>query len=111
MTAPPGLTADADQILRAHLEHFRRRVLTDALLEGTCAYWIRRAEAFENAAPRAGDRPGQATEADLDEQAHRLTATAIACRQHAQILRDTGLDAAAQATINAILFERHGQVA
>jgi hypothetical protein len=102
---------DPDQTLRRYLEHFRRRVLTDALLEGTHSYWIRRAQAFEDASPREGDHPGQATDTDLDQQTQQLTDLAIMCRHHAQLLRETGLDQAATATIEAILAESYGQVA
>jgi hypothetical protein len=30
-----------------HIDHFQRRVIQDALLDGTAAYWRRRADAFE----------------------------------------------------------------
>ncbi len=36
------MTAD----LAAHIEHFRARVLQDALAEATAAYWLRRADTF-----------------------------------------------------------------
>lgn len=32
--------------LREHLEHFRLRVLQDAVIEGTRLYWLRRANQF-----------------------------------------------------------------
>lgn len=33
--------------LTEHVEHFRARVLQDALAEATSSYWLRRAEAFD----------------------------------------------------------------
>lgn len=61
------------------------RVLTDALAEGTDAYWQRRAEAFEKAAPRPGDFNGRATPAELAARAERCRATAAACRARASL--------------------------
>lgn len=107
--APPELTAE--RLLRRHLEHFRRRVLYDALLEGTKLYWIHRAAVFEDACPRQGDYTGQATDDDLDKQTQRLTTIAVNCRNHAHLTAELGLDDAAQGAIDTILFERHGQVA
>lgn len=53
--------------LPEHLEHFRHRVLQDAIAEATAAYWTRRAEQFE-----AVGTPG------CDEIAR-------ACRNHARL--------------------------
>ena len=61
------------------------RVLTDALAEGTDAYWLRRAEVFELAAPRPGDFNGRATRAELVERAERCRSTAAACRARASL--------------------------
>ena len=89
MTTPaPPPQADP---LRAHLEHFRRRVITDALLEATTTYWLRRAATFTAVGNPACDQ------------------IALACQHKAQLLQGTGLDQAAQAVIDQILHERHGQ--
>lgn len=92
MTHHEEATPTADQLIRQHLEHFRRRVLTDALAQATSRYWHHRARQF-----------AQVGNPTCDE-------IAAACRHHAQLLTDTGLDAAAQAVIDDILHERHGQV-
>ena len=73
--------------LAEHLEHFRLRVLQDALTEATAAYWKRRAQAFEDAAPRPGDFNGRASRAELQEAYDRCHETALACRNHAELLR------------------------
>lgn len=55
--------------LAEHVEHFRARVLQDALAEATAAYWERRAETFEAVGlPEA-------------------EAVAVACRRHAALVR------------------------
>jgi hypothetical protein len=66
-----------------HVEHFRWRVLQDALAEATAAYWERRAVAFDAIGTPACDD------------------VALACRRYAWLLRDAGVDAEAQATIIA----------
>lgn len=68
-----------------YLDHFQRRVLADALAEGTRAYWLRRAEQLEAARPQAGDFHGQTTLEQRREQWRRLTAMAKACRARAQV--------------------------
>ncbi len=54
--------------LTAYIEHFRARVLQDALAEATANYWIRRAETFE-----AVGNP-------------RCDEIALACRRHATLI-------------------------
>lgn len=76
---------DARSTLPTHLEHFRRRVLYDALLEATSTYWLRRAETFT-----------QVGNARCDEIAQ-------ACRNHAELLKTTGLDTEATTVIADIL--------
>jgi hypothetical protein len=46
--------------LDAHVEHFRYRVLQDALNEATSAYWLRRAKAFAAVGSVACDEIAQA---------------------------------------------------
>jgi hypothetical protein len=71
--------------LTAYVDHFRRRVLQDAMAEATNNYWQRRADTFERARPRPGDFRGQATDADLAEADRRCAAAALACRQRATL--------------------------
>lgn len=67
------------------VQHFRARLLQDALSEATSAYWLRRARAFEAARPRPGDFTGQATLQDLVDQSQRLQRAADACRNAAKV--------------------------
>lgn len=46
--------------LAEHVEHFRMRVLQDALAEATAAYWLRRAEQFAAVGTPACDETAQA---------------------------------------------------
>jgi len=67
---------------RGYLEHFRTRVLQDALSEATGAYWLRRADAFENARTQPGSPPATGgTPEAVDDR--RRAATALACRNRA----------------------------
>jgi len=83
----PTLTGVAE-----YVEHFRARVLQDALNEATAAYWLRRAEAFENARVRPRERPSEplgavALSGDDKARDERLATTAQACRNKAAVLR------------------------
>lgn len=69
--------------LEEHVEHFRTRVLADALQEATCAYWRRRADAFAAALPRPTDYTGRATAAEIEAQRYRVAAVVLACRERA----------------------------
>lgn len=71
--------------LTPYLAHFLHRVLQDAYVEATAAYWIRRAEQFEAARPRRGEHHGQSAPADLDDRDQRLAAIAQACRNRATL--------------------------
>lgn len=46
--------------LEEHVDHFRTRVLQDAMTDATADYWRRRARSFEAALPRPGDFTGGA---------------------------------------------------
>lgn len=71
--------------LHDHLTHFRRRVIEDALLEATAAYWLHRADDFDTVGTLTADQ------------------TALACRRHAQLLAELGLDQQATAELDDIL--------
>jgi len=77
VTAFPGLTE--------YVEHFRKRVVQDALAEATAIYWNARAERFEAALPRPGDFTGNATPEELEERRQRITECALACRHRATV--------------------------
>jgi hypothetical protein len=70
------------------VDHFRARVLQDALTEATTSYWVHRAYQFMEAAPKPGDFPGQAPRAQLAEARRRCQAIALACRWRAQLIMD-----------------------
>jgi hypothetical protein len=72
--------------LHIDLDHFVARVLQDALTEATAQYWLRRTQAFEQAAPRPGEYNGNATPEELRERWKECVNTAKACRRHAQLL-------------------------
>jgi hypothetical protein len=68
------------------LEHFRARVLQDALTEATAAYWLQRAEQFEAAAPQPTDYRGSASSEQLTDAWVRCMTTVAACRRHAELI-------------------------
>ena len=68
------------------VEHFRYRILQDALTEATAMHWKRRAEALEAALPRREDFHGSATREDLRERYEALQRDILACRRHANLL-------------------------
>ena len=43
-----------------HVDHFQRRVIREALLEATSAYWLRRAAEFDRVGTPAADETAQA---------------------------------------------------
>ena len=70
------------------VEHFRARLLMDCLLQATSEYWLRRAEDFEAALPRAGDFLGRSTPEERTERMARNAQLAINCRRHAALLAE-----------------------
>jgi hypothetical protein len=69
-------------------DHFRARILQDALSEATAQYWLRRAQQFEDAAPREGDYHGNASREELLDAWERCKATELACRGQAQLIME-----------------------
>lgn len=76
--------ADATDKL-SYVDHFRARVLQDALTEAMRSYWLRRADAFEAAMHKPGDFPGLCSVDQIAATNERLAAKATACRNHASI--------------------------
>ncbi len=68
------------------IDHFRARILQDALTEATAQYWVHRAQQFEAAAPTLSEFHGTATREELNEAWTRGHATAAACRAHADLV-------------------------
>ena len=90
-----------------YVEHFRSRVLQDALTEASAVYWRRRAEHLEAARHRPGiDFPGRASTEELRARWVALTEAASACRARA----DVALIDDATADVAAVLAEL-GEVA
>lgn len=75
--------------LDSYMQHFRARVLQDALTEALAEHHLRRAMQLDAARPRPGDYTGAATPEQLAAQDERLSAAAAACRHRATL----GLDA------------------
>lgn len=69
--------------------HHVGRIVQDCMTTASAAGWRRRAETFEQAAPRPGDFPGRASPAELEERRRRCLATAAAARRHAALLAGT----------------------
>lgn len=72
----------------AYVANFARRVAQDAYVQAEARYWLSRAKVFEDAAPRAGDYSGLATDAELWAARVRCWAVADACRARAAMGRD-----------------------
>lgn len=68
-----------------HVEHFQRRVLIDAMLDGWAATWERAARRYEAARPRPEDFHGRADRDALRVKWHELSEIARACRARAQV--------------------------
>jgi hypothetical protein len=79
-------------VINIDLDHFRARILQDALTEATAQYWLRRAEQFEAAAPQPGDYNGQATQVELAKAWVQCKTAAIACRWHAELISQGRLE-------------------
>jgi hypothetical protein len=73
--------------LKIDIDHFRGRILQDALTEATAQYWIHRAHQFQQAAPRVDEYRGQATRDELNQRWLECMATSQACLNHAELIR------------------------
>jgi hypothetical protein len=74
-------------VISIDLDHFRGRILQDALTEATAQYWIHGAHQFQQAAPRVGEYHGQATRDELNQRWLECMATSQACLNHAELIR------------------------
>lgn len=73
-----------------YLDHFRARVMQDALAEATEMYWLRRADTFEDARPREGDFTGEASVQELMDRDQALKDLAEECRRRAAVRENLG---------------------
>src|SRR5215216_1369050 len=69
------------------LDHFRARILQDALTEATTQYWIHRAYQFQQAAPKLAEFHGSSTRDELNQRWIDCMATTQACLNHAELIR------------------------
>ncbi|GAA0978257.1 hypothetical protein ENKNEFLB_02820 [Nocardioides aquaticus] len=69
-----------------HVEHFRARVLAQALLDGWSIHNERQAARWAAARPRADDYLGQSTLEQQRERYYRMTAVASAYRNRSTIV-------------------------
>jgi hypothetical protein len=67
-------------------ERLCQRIHQQEMLEAGPAYWIRQAEAFEDAAPRRDDFTGQTGPEQLAEAVERCKLIAENCRRHAALI-------------------------
>ncbi len=81
----PGRSASALDGLAEYIDHFRARVVQDAVTEAMALTWRRRARTFEACVPRPEDFNGQASEEELAARRERLEETARACYHRASI--------------------------
>ena len=70
----------------AFLDHFRARVLQDAMTSATVTYWRRRSIVWAKAVPKPTDYTFGPTPQELAEAAERCAAIARACDAHADML-------------------------
>jgi hypothetical protein len=77
-------------MINIDIEHFKARLLQDALTEATAQCWIHRAHQFQQAAPRKGDYHGLAGRDELLDRWERCKATEQACLRHAQLVANFG---------------------
>jgi hypothetical protein len=73
-------------VISIDIDHFRGRILQDALTEATAQYWIHRAHQFQRAAPRVDEYHGDATREQLRERWLECMATSQACLNHAELI-------------------------
>ena len=73
-------------MINLDIDHFRARILQDALTEATAQYWIHRAHQFQQAAPRPDDYGGHASDEQLTDALVRCLTTVAACRRHADLI-------------------------
>lgn len=71
------------------LEHFRARVLQDALDQATIGHWLARHAALSASLPRPGDFTGRASSEELNAQEARTRAALQAIERHVYLLQHT----------------------
>ena len=89
-----------------YADHFRFRVLQDAMVQATAIHWRRRAEQFRAALPRPGDFPGRGiTPAQRARRRERLLKVIEECELRALYAERYGLGAAGDLDVERALQE------
>lgn len=84
------------------VEHFRARVLQDALNEATIGYWLGRARDLAKALHQPGDHPGQRTPEQLREHNYRIVLALVNIQRHIALLGEqTDVSAEVSAALEA----------
>lgn len=78
-----SLPPNVDEV--SYVDHFRARVVQDALTEALRSTWLRRAEAYAGAMHKPGDYPGRLSVDQIAANNERLAQKAAACRNHASV--------------------------
>lgn len=81
-----SISVPADQI-----DHFRRRVIQDAMTEATASYWERRARQLSQAKFVQGDYVGWLTVEQVKAHDDRIQAQVDACLNKARLIRLDGV--------------------
>lgn len=71
------------------LEHFRARVLQDALDQATIGHWLQRHAALSASLPRPEDFVGRASSEELNAREARTRAALTAIERHVYLLQHT----------------------
>lgn len=80
-------TTSVGQVL--DLEHFRARVLQDALDQATIGHWLKRHAALSASLPRPGDFVGRASAEELNAREARVRRELQAIERHVWLLQNT----------------------
>lgn len=90
--------------LAEYADHFRHRMLVEALREATASHWLRRAEDFERAKPVPP--PGGFVDPESRERARaawrRCHETAQACRNAAAVALIQDVDAEVETALSEV---------
>jgi hypothetical protein len=71
------------------LDHFRARVLQDALDQATVGHWLARHAALSASLPRPGDYTGRASADELNAREAGVRRALAAIEQHVALLQHT----------------------
>jgi hypothetical protein len=81
-------THRAARAVNLDLEHFRARVLQDALNEATVSYWLQRAKDLADVLSRPGDFTGHATPEQVAGRDAGIRLALLNIERHIALLRE-----------------------